>query len=290
MIWRDHKRIAARMADVFDLRQFKDDLIKGSVEPDEKRTLVHIWPKAKRTTRIAMYRSRKAFLNGDLKRTARYLGIVSHYIADGMVHETIDTFHNAKEHSQIEDELGGLVEIPNLAQIDPEEEELTDGEYIFAEIDTLVREGLDGKRLERALALLCSGVLSSTSVPEDLIETRRLFVERIKRPLIRILGVAALAASGVGYIFTRDPLWGALIPFVLLLAGSPAIFRFLARYSGILAAPALLGLIYSWFDPGRLILTLILAGFSVYLHFVPDLSRLNERWYNLARQKKHLPD
>ena len=282
MIWRDHKRIAARMADVFDLRQFKDDLIKGSVEPDEKRTLVHIWPKAKRTTRAAMYRSRKAFLNGDLKRTARFLGIVSHYIADGMVHETIDTFHNAKEHSQIEDELGGLVEIPNLAPIDPEEEELTDGEYIFAEIDTLVREGLDGKRLERALALLCSGVLSSRSVPEDLIETRRLFIEKIKSLPIRILGVAALAASGIGYIFTRDPLWGLLIPFVLLLAGSPAIFRFLVRYSSILAAPALLGLIYSWFDPGRLILTIILAGFSIYLHFVPDLSRLSEKWYKLS--------
>ncbi len=282
MIWRDHKRIAARMADVFDLRQFKDDLIKGSVEPDEKRTLVHIWPKAKRTTRTAMYRARKAFLNGDLKRTARYLGIVSHYIADGMVHETIDTYHNAKEHSQIEDELGGLVEIPNLAPIDPEEEELTDGEYIFAEIDTLVREGLDGKRLERALALLCSGVLSSTSVPEDLTETRRLFVERIKSPLIRILGAAAPAVGGIGYIFTRDPLWGLLIPFVLLLAGSPAIFRFLARYSGILAAPALLGLIYSWFDPGRLILTLLLAGFSVHLHFVSDLSRLSEKWYKLS--------
>ena len=122
MIWRDHKRLAAQMADAFDLGEFKDDLIKGSVEPDDKRTLVHIWPKAKRTTRTAMYRARKAFLNGDLKRTARYLGIVSHYIADGMVHETIDTYHNAKEHSQIEDELGGLVEIPNLAPIDPEEE------------------------------------------------------------------------------------------------------------------------------------------------------------------------
>jgi hypothetical protein len=282
MIWRDHKRIAARMADVFDLRQFKDDLIKGSVEPDEKRTLVHIWPKAKRTTRAAMYRARRAFLKGDLKRTARFLGIVSHYIADGMVHETIDTFHNAKEHSQIEDELGALVEIPNLAPIDPEEEELTDGEYIFAEIDTLVGEGLDGERLGRALSLLCSGVLSSPTVPQDLIETHRLFAEKIKSPLIRILGVAALAVSGIGYIFSRDPLWALLIPFALLMAGSQAIFRFLARYSGILAVPVLLGLIYSWFDPGRLILTIILIGFSVYLHFVPDLSRLSEKWYKLT--------
>jgi len=281
MIWRDHKRIAAQMADVFDLRQFKDDLIKGSVEPDEKRTLVHIWPKAKRTTRAAMYRARRAFLKGDLKLTARFLGIVSHYIADGMVHETIDTFHNAKEHSQIEDELGALVEISNLAPIDPEEEELTDGEYIFAEIDTLVGEGLDGKRLERALSLLCSGVLSSRSVPEDLIETHRLFIEKIRSPLIKILGVAALAGSGIGYIFTGDPLWGLLIPFAFILAGIPAIFRFLARYSGILAAPALLGLIYYWFDPGLLILTIILIGFSVYLHFVPDLSRLSEKWYKL---------
>lgn len=282
MIWRDHKRMAARMADVFDLRQFKDDLINGSVEPDEKRTLVHIWPKAKRTTRAAMYRARRAFLEGDLKRTARFLGIVSHYISDGMVHETIDTFHNAKEHSQIENELGDLVEIPNLAPLDPEEEELTDGEYIFLEIDTLVRDGLDGERLGRALSLLCSGVLSATSVPEDLIETRRLFVERIRSPLIKILGASALAVSGIGYIFSRDPLWGLLIPFALLLAGSPAIFRCLARHSGILAVPALLGLIYSWFDPGRLILTLILAGVSVCLYFVPDLSRLSEKWYKLT--------
>ena len=279
MIWRDHKRLAAQMADAFNLGKFKDDLIKGSVEPDEKRTLVHVWPKAKRTTRAAMYRARRAFLKGDLKRTARFLGVVSHYIADGMVHETIDTFHNAKEHSQIENELGDLVEIPNLAPLDPEEEELTDGEYIFAEINTLVREGLDGERLGRALSLLCSGVLSSTSVPEDLIETRRIFVERIQSPLIKLLGAAALAVSGIGFIFSRDPLWALPIPFALLLAGSPAIFRFLARYSGILAAPALLGLIYSRFDPGRLILTVILAGFSVYLHFVPDLSRHGEKWY-----------
>lgn len=289
MIWRDHKRIAARMADVFDLRQFKDDLIKGSVEPDEKRTLTHVWPKAKRTARATMYRARKAYLNGNLKRCARLIGVVSHHIADGMVHETIDTFHNAKEHSQIENELGDLVEIPNLARINPAEEELTDGEYIFAEIDTLVGQGLDGERLGRALSMLCSGVLSSKSVPEDLIETRRLFVEKIKSPPIRILGVAALAASGIGYIFTRDPLWGLLIPFILLLGGSPAIFRFLARYSSILAAPALLGLIYSWFDPGRLILILILAGFSVCLYFVPDLSRLNERWFLIKPSKDKKP-
>lgn len=281
MIWRDHKRLASRMADVFDLRQFKDDLIKGSVEPDEKRTLVHVWPKAKRTTRAAMYRARRAFLEGDLKRSARFLGIVSHYIADGMVHETIDTFHNAKEHSRIEDELGDLVEVRNLAPIDPAEEELTDGEFIFGEIDTLVREGLDGDRLGRALSLLCSGVLSSPTVPEDLIETHRLFAERIKSPLIKILGVVALAVSGIGYIFSQDPLWALLIPFALLLVGSPAIFRILAQYSVILAAPALLGLIYSRFDPGRLILTVLLAGFSAYLHSVPDLSRLSERWYLL---------
>jgi len=282
MIWRDHKRIAARMADVFDLRQFKAELIKGSVEPDEKRTLTHVWPKAKRTARAAMYRARKAYLKGDLKRCARLIGVVSHHIADGMVHETIDTFHNAKEHSQIENELGDLVEIPNLAPLDPAEEELTDGEYIFAEIDNLVEQGLDGERLARALSLLCSGVLSSTSVPDDLIEARRLFAEKIKSFLIRMLGVAALAVSGIGYIFSRDPLWALLIPFAFLMAGSPLIFRFLAKYSGILAVPALLGLIDSWFDPGRLILTIILIGYSVYLHFVPDLSRLSEKWYKLS--------
>jgi len=282
MIWRDHKRIAARMADVFDLRQFKDDLVKGSVEPDEKRTLTHVWPKAKRTARATMYRARKAYLKGNLKRCARLIGVVSHHIADGMVHETIGTFHSSKEHSQIENELGDLVEIPNLAPIDPAEEELTDGEFIFSEIDTLVREGLDGERLGRALSLLCSGVLSSPTVPQDLIETHRLFAEKIKSPLIRILGVAALAVSGLGYIFSRDPLWALLVPFAFLLTGRPAVFRFLARYSIILAAPAILGLIYSWFDPGLLVLTIILIGFSVYLHFVPDLSRLSEKWYKLA--------
>jgi Zinc dependent phospholipase C len=282
MIWRDHKRIAARMADVFDLRQFKDDLIKGSVEPDEKRTLTHVWPKAKRTARATMYRARKAYLKGNLKRCARLIGVVSHHIADGMVHETIGTFHSSKEHSQIENELGDLVEIPNLARIDPEEEELTDGEYIFAEIDTLVGQGLDGERLGRALSMLCSGVLSSTSVPEDLIETRHLFIKRIKSPLVMIPGAAALVMSGIGYLFLRDPLWALAIPFVLLLAGRPPLFRFLARYSVILAVPALLGLIYSWFDPGRLILTIILLGFAIYLHFVPDLSRLSEKWYKLS--------
>jgi hypothetical protein len=126
-------------------------------------------------------------------------------------------------------------------------------------------------------------------VPEDLIETHRLFVERIKSPLIKILGVGALAVSGIGYFFSRDPLWGLLMPFALLLAGSPTIFRFLARYSGILAAPALLGLIYSRFDPGRLILTVILVGFPVYLHFVPDLSRLSEKWYKLDRHMNYVP-
>ncbi|MEA1927552.1 MAG: zinc dependent phospholipase C family protein [Candidatus Auribacterota bacterium] len=281
MIWRDHKRIAARMADVFDLRQFKDDLIKGSVEPDEKRTLVHVWPKAKRTTRAAMYRARRAFLKGDMKQCARLLGIVSHYIADGMVHETIDTLYSAKEHSQIEDELGDLVEIPDLAPLDPEEEELTDGEYIFAEIDTLVSQGLDGPRLERALSLLCSGVLSPVEAPEDLIEARRLFLERINRPLIKIVSIAAAAAGVLGGIVFHDFLWVLLIPFALILSGSPAIFRFLARYSGLLVVPALLGLIYAWFDPGRLVLTLILAGLSVCLYFVPDLSRLSEKWYLL---------
>jgi hypothetical protein len=91
-----------------------------------------------------------------------------------------------------------------------------------------------------------------------------------------------LAVSGIGYIFSQDSLWALLVPFAFLLTGRPAIFRFLARYSIILAAPAILGLIYSWFDAGLLVLTIILIGFSVYLHFVPDLSRLSEKWYKLA--------
>lgn len=280
MIWRDHKRMAVQMADAFDLREFKDDLIKGSVEPDEKRTLVHIWPKAKRATKAAMYQARRAFLKGNLKRCARFLGIVSHFIADGMVHETIDTYHKSKEHSQIEDELGDLVEISALPTIDSSGEGLADGEFVFREIDALVRKGLDAKRLGRALSLLCSAVLSPPRAPGELIETRRSFVIRINRPPVKILSIAPPAAAVFGVLLFHDPLWALLIPFALLLAGRPAIFRFLARYSGVLAAGALLGLIYR-FGGDRLALTSLLAGISLYLFTIPDLSRLSEKWYLL---------
>ncbi|MDP8214102.1 MAG: zinc dependent phospholipase C family protein [Candidatus Euphemobacter frigidus] len=288
MIWRDHKRLAAQMADAFDLGEFKDDLIKGSVEPDKKRTLVHIWPKSKRATKLAMYRARRAFLKGNLKRCARFLGIVSHFIADGMVHETIDTYYKSKEHSQIEDELGNLVEISAFPAIDSAGEGLSDGEFVFREIDALVRGGLDGVRLGRALSLLCSGVLSPPRAPEELIETRHSFVIRINRPPLKLLSIVAPAAGVLGTLLFHDPLWALLIPFALLLAGSPAIFRFLARYCPTLAAGALLGLIYR-FGWDRLALTLLLAGISLYLFTIPDLSRLSEKWYFL-NDKSQLPD
>ena len=279
MIWRDHKRMATRMADAFNLGPYREALIEGSVEPDRKRTLTHTWPKARRTTRTALYRARKAFLKGNLKRCARFLGIVSHYIADGMVHETIDTYHRSKEHSRIEDELGDMAEIAALPAIDSAEEGLADGEFVFREIDALVGEGLDRERLGRALSLLCSAVLGAPDAPEELRETRRLFIERINRPAIKILGVGAAAAGIAGAFIFRDPLWTLLLPFSLLALGKAALFRLLSRYGWLTAAVALVGLILLWPEWGRLILTAILAGLSLYLFTVPDLSRLSEKWY-----------
>ena len=118
----------------------------------------------------------------------------------------------------------------------------------------------------------------SPRAPDELIEARRSFVIRINRPPIKLLSIVAPAAGVLGTFLFHDPLWALLIPFALLLAGSPAIFRFLARYSPILTAAALLGLIYrlGW---DRLSLTLLLSGISLYLFTIPDLSRLSEKWY-----------
>ncbi|MFH1037797.1 MAG: zinc dependent phospholipase C family protein [PVC group bacterium] len=281
MIWRDHKRLAAQMADAFNLGKYRDALIDGSVEPDRKRTLTHTWPKARRTARAGLYRARQAFLKGNLKRCARFLGVVSHHIADGMVHETIDTYHRSKEHSRIEDELGDMVEISALPAIDSAGEGLVDGEFVFGEIDALVREGLDNKRLGRALSLLCSAVLSPPEAPEELIETRRLFVERISRPAIKILGIAAAAAGAAGALIFHDPLWVLLLPFAFLATGKAAVFRLFARFSWLPTATALVGLIHLWPEWGKLVLTAILAGLSLYLFTFPDLSRLSEKWYRI---------
>ncbi len=252
MIWRDHKRMAARMAEEFDLP--REALIEGAVEPDRRRTLTHTWPKARRTTRSALYRARRAFLQGNLKRAARFLGIVSHYIADGMVHETIDTFHKAKEHSRIEDELGGMVEVAALPNVDLGEEGLADGEFVFGEIDALVREGLDRERLGRALSLLGSAVTGPTEAPSELVATRDDFIRRINHSRFKILGLAA---------------------------GTPGVFRFLARYGWLPAAGGLVALIDAWFSLPYLVLTGLLAAISIYLASVPDLSRLSEKWYKI---------
>ncbi len=284
MIWRDHKRMAARMAEAFDLP--REALIEGSVEPDRRRTLTHTWPKARRTTRAALYRARKAFLRGDRKRTARFLGIVSHYIADGMVHETIDTFHKAKEHSKIEDELGGMVEVSALPTVDLAAEGLADGEFVFAEIDALVREGLDRERLGRALSLLGSAVIGPTGAPAELVATRRDFIERINRIQFKVIGLATGAGAAAAALVFKNPLFLLPLPFLLLTVGIPAIFRLLARYGWLLAAVALFALVNSRFKPSYLVLTAGLAGISLYLATVPDLSRLSEKWYSFAERQQ----
>ncbi len=273
------------MAQAFNLP--REELVEGSVEPDRRRTLTHTWPKARRTTRAALYRARRAFLKGNRKRTARFLGIVSHYIADGMVHETIDTFHKAKEHSRIEDELGGMVEISALPTIDLAAEGLTDGEFVFAEIDALVREGLDRERLGRALSLLCSAVTGPTEAPPELIATREDFLRRIRRPRFRILGLAAAAAAITGLIFSQlDPVFLLPLPYLLLVPGHPVLFRLLTRYGWLPAGVALFALVNAWFHPYYLALTLLLAGLFIYLRTVPDLSRLSEKWYSFAKGKE----
>ncbi len=284
MIWRDHKRMAAAMAKTFDLP--REPLIEGSVEPDRRRTLTHTWPKARRTTRAALYRARRAFLRGNRKRTARFLGIVSHYIADGMVHETIDTFHKAKEHSRIEEELGGMAEISALPPVDLAEEGLADGEFVFGEIDALVREGLDRERLGRALSLLGSAVIGPAEAPAELVATRKNFIERINRSPVKFIGPEAALAGAIAALIFPDPVFLLALPFGLLATGRPGIFRFLARYGWVPAAGALFALADSWFYLPYLILTLLLAGIFVYLAVFPDLSRLSEKWYRFAKSKE----
>ena len=280
MLWRDHKRMAVAMARAFGLEEYEDALVKGSVEPDEKRTLVHTWPKAKRTSRRYLYRARKAFLKGKKKKCARLLGIVSHFIADGMVHETIDTYHRAKEHSRIEDELGDLAEIKALPMIDPAREGLADGEFVFAEIDALVRDGLDSEKLARALSLLGSAVLAPAQPPPDLIESRRDFIRKINKIDFRIMAAAAAAGAAAGYLIFADPAWALLLAYLPLLFGKPAIFRLLSRY-GWITVPVVLGLALHQFSWERILLAVLLAAASIFLFSVPDLSRLSEKWYRI---------
>lgn len=283
MIWRDHKRIANTLANTFDLP--REPLIDGSVEPDRRRTLTHTWPRARRTTRAALYRARTAFLKGNRKRTARFVGIVSHYIADGMVHETIDTFHRSKEHSQIEDELGGMVEVSTLPIIDLAAEGMSDGEFVFNEIDALVRDGLDQERLSRALGLLGSAVTGPATAPDELVATRKNFIKRINRTPVRVIGLAVSAVGALAALFFWDPVFLLALPWSLLSTGQPGIFRFLARYGWVPTAGALFALVNTWFDPCYLGLTLLLAGIYIYSSVFPDLSRLSEKWYRFKEKK-----
>jgi hypothetical protein len=281
--WRDHIRLAEQMARAFDLEYFRHELVQGSIEPDKKKEVVHTWSRARRTTRARMYRARKAFLKGKMKKCARYLGIVSHFIEDGMVHGTMDAYSHSGDHSTVEGQLGARVDISSTPRVDSLEEGFVDGEFVFREIDGLVREGLSSEALGRALSVLGSAVLSSPEPPPELVESRRRFIARIKKPGFKILAAANLLLAAVGVYFFRDQLWILLIPFFLLLFGKPALFRTLARSGWILAGFALLGFIYYLprFDWPRLILTFLLAAQTLYLTTVPDLSRWGEKWYLL---------
>lgn len=284
MKWRDHKRLAAQMARAFSLDKFRAELMEGSVEPDKKRNVVHTWRRARKTARAAMYRARRAFLKKDMKKCARYLGIVSHFIEDGIVHGAMDTFSHSEDHSTVEGQIGARADISSLPLIDSVEEGFVDGEFVFREIDSLVREGLTPETLGRSLSLLGSAVLSSPEAPRELIESHRRFAARIKKPGFKILAAAnLLAAAGVVY-FLQDKLCLLLLPFFLLILGKPVFFRALARYGWILAGFALLGFIYYLprFDWSRFILILLIAAQTLYLNTVPDLSKWGEKWYRIS--------
>ena len=51
MKWRDHVRLAYQLAAAYGLEEFAKELADGSVEPDKKRTVVHVWPKARSAAR-----------------------------------------------------------------------------------------------------------------------------------------------------------------------------------------------------------------------------------------------
>ena len=281
MKWRDHRRLAAQMADAFDLKDFRAELMEGSIQPDKKRNLVHTWPRARKAARAAMYRARGAFLKGKMKKCALYLGIVSHFIEDGIVHGAMDTFSHTEDHSTVEGQIGARADISSTPPIDTVEEGFVDGEFVFREIDSLVREGLTPETLGRSLSLLGSSVLSSPEPPRELIESRRLFISRIRKAGFKIMAAANLIAAAVGSHFLPDPLCLLLFPFFLLIFGKPSFFRALARFGWILAGFALLGFIYYLprFDWPRFVLLLLIAAETLYLNTVPDLSKWGEKWY-----------
>jgi len=280
MKWRDHKRLAYQMAEAFELTKYQTEMVNGSVEPDQKKEVVHIWPRAKGTARAKMYAARRAFLNGQMDKCARLLGIVSHYIEDGIVHGAMDTFTHSADHSTLEGEIGARADITASPPINTLEEGLPDGEFVFREIDALVREGMSQERLGRALSLLGSAVLSSPEAPEEVLENRRRMIAKIRRPLFKILAGASVLAAVAVSIALPDPLWLLLLPYALLAAGQPSVFRLLKSSGWILAAGAGLGYLdaFAW---SRLALTVILLGEWIFLSTVPDPGRHSEKWFRI---------
>lgn len=289
MKWRDHKRLAYQMAETFGLKDYQTEIVNGSVEPDQKKEVVHIWPRAKGAARAKMYKARSAMIRGDMASAARYLGIVSHYIEDGIVHGAMDAIGHTADHSTLEGEIGARADIAAATPINTLEEGLPDGEFVFREIDALVREGMSQERLGRALSLLGSAVLASPEPPSEVVENRRKLAAAISRPLFKIFGVAAFAA-GIGLaVLCRDPLWLLLLPYSLLAAGLTRVFRFFRAFGWLLAAAGAFGYLYAGGEYGyldafawkRLMLTLLLIGAWVFLSTVPDPGRYSEKWYRM---------
>jgi hypothetical protein len=280
MKWRDHKRLAYQMAETFGLKDYQNELVNGSVEPDQRKEVVHIWSRAKDAARSKMYKARRALIKGDMAAAARYLGIVSHYIEDGIVHGAMDTIGHSADHSTLEGEIGARADIAAATPINTLEEGLPDGEFVFREIDALVREGMSQERLGRALSLLGSAVLASPEAPDEVTENRRRLIEKISRPPFKILGGANFLIGIGTALLLRDYLWLLLLPYSLLSAGRPAVFRFFRAFGWILALGGALGYLDN-FEWSRLILGVILFSEWIFLSSVPDPGRHSEKWYRM---------
>jgi hypothetical protein len=284
MKWKDHIRLAYQLAAAYGLEEFAKELADGSVEPDKKRTVVHVWPRARGAARREMYQARRAFLKGDMARCAFRMGVVTHFIEDGMVHGTMAYFSHSQDHSTVEGDIGARSDITSLELADAAREGMMDGEFVFQEIDGLVREGLSNERLARALSLLASAVLRSPDAPPEVEENHRHFLKEIGRPVFKIIGAGSLLLAALAAFFLHDPFWLFLLPFSLLLTGRADIFRLLARYGWFLLAGPLLRMIYYLgirFDYPALIIILLIAAQTLYLFLVPDPGKWSEKWYRL---------
>ncbi|HPJ72822.1 MAG TPA: hypothetical protein PK636_09060, partial [bacterium] len=244
--------------------------VEGSVEPDKRRTVVHVWKRARKTTRHRMYQARRAYLKNNLSRCARFLGIVSHFITDGMVHGNMDRFSHSEDHSTVEGDIGARSDF-TAKPADTIGEGIIDGEFAFQEIDALVKEGLSPLTLNRALSVLGGAVLSPAAPPPQVVKSNANFTARIRGPFFRAAGGAALLAAAGGGAYFSDPLWAVLAPFGLLAAGNAFCFRILASWGWAAAGAAALGFVY----------TLDEAPQWSRLRFTPDLARWAVRWYNM---------